>query len=1633
MLSFLGLMMGVLTHFSNLTAQTCGTPASITASVRDTFATLVWTNVTGAQRYLIEWRVKNSGTAWRADSTTILPYRLDRLTTCTTYEVRVSTRCANGLSTPQVTTLRTTGCQSPCSMQNTLSVTNIGTNEATLNWSNTGATTYEVDYWRANSGYVESSMRVNTNRLTLVTLSTCTDYFFRVRSICTNNDLTMYSDWSTIKGFSTTCTTVCPPPSLQGLTRYTENLLEITWYMVAGKTYECQYKNVTDSVWITSPTTVSSPYTFNNLLPCASYNIRFRSICNGVRGSWGSAYTFSTVCPRCAAPYNLRLTASDTTILAVWDTISNPNPMNYLMKYRLVGDTAWQSVSIGRTNNYVLSGLLPCSAYEVSVTVQCVDRVGGTSGRINTRGCQLICPPPTHLTGTLNDSTSVTLNWQGTATGRYLIEYRDLQDSTGQSIRNWVTGNSYTVRLSPCRRYSFKVQAGCSVETTYLYSSWSDAFVFQTLGCSVSGNTCAPPVNLAVRADTIAFLSWDGTAARYAVAIKDSANTVIRRDTVYQNWFIVQGLSRNQRYGASVSSICNTQSSTDASVTFTTLSTNRCNIVINPLPTQLQECAGTPSILTASTNGTGNTYQWQSSVNGLVWTDSPNEIRATIQLSNLLVGTTFVRVRVGNPNCPTQSFFSNITRLMVTACAVPCTELTSVTPTMDSTGITFNLAPAILAGTTDSFEIQYRRVTDSVWTSRMTVTSTYRLTGLTPCVAYESRIRRVCSNGVTTWKTGNFTISNASCQNCNFFSMSIFADSNNVFRMTTVPQLTATDTSLRVLWRTVGDSTWRTASIIAGNSSHNLQINGQPCVNYQFQVRRLCDGGVWSSYLYSTVTAPGTNCGGSNCNIIISSLPNEVNACQNVAQTLVANVQGSNYTIQWQMSSDSITWRSLSGATTNTFNVATNNLGMMFMRYVVNSPNCTSARISNTSKVIIRDCICEPTTNVQLTVVNDLLRVNISPAANTIARDSFNFWYKRQQDSLWLPYFIGNSSNFPLSVQACATYEVKAQRRCLYSVSAPVTSTPVTYFTPQCCAEITSFTARDSSAGTLITVAPLGSGTLSRDTFEVQYRKIGETVWNTRTFTTMTTLLPRLDSCTDYTIQARRKCTAMGTTGNVVWTNWKSISYRQCSACLEISSIGLTTTASAWSNQFSLNIQPAIASNSRDSFVITYQRIQDSVPIRVVTALSSFTRSLQRCETYVIQVHRRCGQFNFSTMRIDTVRTTPQLSTFSIRDTLNGLNLYLQAQNGASQDSFQVQYRKTAETNWASSSVASNSNGGAQAYLRLPRLDQCTPYLIRARLKCGGGFSEWKEMNFYACDTVPCNASSLRVTVGHDSLTRGFVTITPVVTFDTITIRVIDPINGQNLYNWDTHVMNVQNTFTIPNLVACKPYYVEVARLCTRQGISDYSVIQRALTIRNANCTGGNCTEIATMTARDSSIGTVVSVTPNLNMPSDSFEVRYRKETVFNWNAPRSYASSPIVLPRLDSCVNYKIQVRRKCNTTGYSTWKEITFRRAISCLQDGGASIRNPEIGATGDFTLYPIPTNEVLNLNYELSEAGSIRFDILNLQGQLVQTIDIGSQEKGSYQHRVSDLSALPSGFYLMTMRVNRKVVAMRKWQKF
>lgn len=90
-------------------------------------------------------------------------------------------------------------CGSTCDAPGTLFVTGLGVEQATLNWSTTGASAYDVDWKAQASGTWTSVSDVSGTSLPLTGLTQGTAYEFRVRSVCGAES----SAWSSIQTFTT--------------------------------------------------------------------------------------------------------------------------------------------------------------------------------------------------------------------------------------------------------------------------------------------------------------------------------------------------------------------------------------------------------------------------------------------------------------------------------------------------------------------------------------------------------------------------------------------------------------------------------------------------------------------------------------------------------------------------------------------------------------------------------------------------------------------------------------------------------------------------------------------------------------------------------------------------------------------------------------------------------------------------------------------------------------------------------------------------------------------------------------------------------------------------------------------------------------------------------------------------------------------------------------------------------------------------------------------------------------------------------------------------------------------------------------------------------------------------------------
>ena len=80
----------------------------------------------------------------------------------------------------------------------------------------------------------------------------------------------------------------------------------------------------------------------------------------------------------------------------------------------------------------------------------------------------------------------------------------------------------------------------------------------------------------------------------------------------------------------------------------------------------------------------------------------------------------------------------------------------------------------------------------------------------------------------------------------------------------------------------------------------------------------------------------------------------------------------------------------------------------------------------------------------------------------------------------------------------------------------------------------------------------------------------------------------------------------------------------------------------------------------------------------------------------------------------------------------------------------------------------------------------------------------------------------------------------------------------------------------------------------------------------------------------------------------------------------------------------------------------------------------------------LYPNPFNPVLNIDFEISQAGWIKVNIADITGSMVETVYGGYEGVGKY-HLSWDSDKLPSGTYFVTLEfknfsLTKKVILLK-----
>ncbi len=163
----------------------------------------------------------------------------------------------------------------------------------------------------------------------------------------------------------------CPRPQYVTLNNITADGCDVSWTpMGSENTWEIVAVPAGAAVGSGTPVTASSnPFTLTNLLDETQYDVYVRANCGGTYSDWSLSVTFTTN-PLCTSALNVNLSqVAGASALVTWDDALY-GATSYKVGYSEIGQNSWTAQSV-TGNHFLLSGLVPMTAYDVMVLSEC--------------------------------------------------------------------------------------------------------------------------------------------------------------------------------------------------------------------------------------------------------------------------------------------------------------------------------------------------------------------------------------------------------------------------------------------------------------------------------------------------------------------------------------------------------------------------------------------------------------------------------------------------------------------------------------------------------------------------------------------------------------------------------------------------------------------------------------------------------------------------------------------------------------------------------------------------------------------------------------------------------------------------------------------------------------------------------------------------------------------------------------------------------------------------------------------------------------------------------------------------------------------------------------------------------------
>jgi Fibronectin type III domain len=507
------------------------------------------------------------------------------------------------------------------------------------------------------------------------------------------------------------------------------------------------------------------------------------------------------------------------------------------------------------------------------------------------------------------------------------------------------------------------------------------------------------------------------------------------------------------------------------------------------------------------------------------------------------------------------------------------------------------------SGSATQYQVQYRAAGAAAFTTVTTSTPNATIAGLQPCTYYEFKVKAICSAAVTSDFTGLTRFKTTGCAvttTCGVPRITALSVNGTVI---TVSWASTGTTTYQLRYKRAADSTWTTVS--ATNTTAQIG-NLIPCTVYQFQLRSICNGNIYSEFSVSGSLATAGCTPVSYC-----SAPRRLSftTTNTVAVLRWDSTGAASYDVQWMAPRDSA-WRTVR-VTTNRLELGSLTACTIYQFRVRANCSATSYAYSAIARFATTGCVstvCAAPTNVRVSGMDTLAVV----AWNANGATSFRVQYKATTDSLFTTVTTTTPYVTLTNLIRCKAYQVKVQAICSNNLASAYTE-PVRFETRGCaptCLMPTNVTVHSSdSTNALVTWHAMAGSA-----YVVEYYPAdAPNSVVTRTTSDSLVRLTGLTRCKTYVFRVRRAC------GTNLFSDWAST---------RIITTGCVSTCSAPNGLLYERFSDSLMWNSTGTYTLIRWRLAGTAvwSYDSVARLSRFAfgSRLQACQMYGCQVQNVC-------------------------------------------------------------------------------------------------------------------------------------------------------------------------------------------------------------------------------------------------------------------------------------------------------------------------------------------------------------------------------------------------------------------------